>query len=79
MEGVCAPYGRWVGENMCQLNIYICIGYILPTIIIMFLSRKFANTRSLKALRDYFALAESSRTPATLDGGPPRLILIDGD
>ena len=31
MEGVCAPFGRWVGENMCQLNIYICIGYILPT------------------------------------------------
>ena len=31
LEGVCAPFGRWVGENMCQLNIYICIGYILPT------------------------------------------------
>ena len=32
----------------------------------MFLSRKFANTRSTKALRDYFALAESPLTPATL-------------
>ena len=32
----------------------------------MFLSRKFANTRSTKALRDYFALAESQPTSATL-------------
>ena len=31
-----------------------------------FLSRKFANTRSTKALRDYFALAESQPTCATL-------------
>ena len=34
----------------------------------MFLSRKFANTRSTKALRDYFALAESQPTCATLEG-----------
>ena len=32
----------------------------------MFLSRKFANTRCTKALRDYFALAESQPTSATL-------------
>ena len=32
----------------------------------MFLSRKFANTRSTKALRDYFALAERQPTSATL-------------
>ena len=32
----------------------------------MFLSRNFANTRSTKALRDHFALAESQLTPATL-------------
>ena len=32
----------------------------------MFLSQKFANTRSTKALRDYFALPESPPTPATL-------------
>ena len=32
----------------------------------MFLSRKFANMRSTKALRDYFALPESPQTPATL-------------
>ena len=32
----------------------------------MFLSQKFANTRSTKALRDYFALAESQPTCATL-------------
>ena len=31
-----------------------------------FLSRKFANTRSTKALRDYFALPESPPTSATL-------------
>ena len=34
----------------------------------MFLSRKFANTRSTKALRHYFALAESQPTSATLVG-----------
>ena len=32
----------------------------------MFLSRKCANTRSTKALRNYFALAESQPTSATL-------------
>ena len=32
----------------------------------MFLSRKYANTRSTKALRDYFALHESQPTCATL-------------
>ena len=32
----------------------------------MFLSRKFANMRSTKALSDYFALPESQPTPATL-------------
>ena len=32
----------------------------------MFLSRKFTNTHSTKALRDYFALAESQPTSATL-------------
>ena len=32
----------------------------------MFLSRKFANTRSTKALRGYFALPESPPTSATL-------------
>ena len=32
----------------------------------VFLSRKFANTRSTKALRDYFTLAESQPTCATL-------------
>ena len=32
----------------------------------MFLSRKFANTRSTKALRHYFVLAESQPTSATL-------------
>ena len=32
----------------------------------MFLSRKFANTRSTKALRDYFAHPESPPTSATL-------------
>ena len=32
-----------------------------------FLSRKFVNTRSTKALRVYFALAESQPTCATLD------------
>ena len=30
------------------------------------MSRKFTNTRSTKALRDYFALAESQQTSATL-------------
>ena len=31
LEGVCAPFGHKVGEyTFC--NIYICIGYILPTI-----------------------------------------------
>ncbi len=34
----------------------------------MFLSRKFANTHSMKALRGYFALAESQPTSATLSG-----------
>ena len=29
----------------------------------MFLSRKFANTRSTKALRDYFALPKSPESP----------------
>ena len=32
------------------------------------MSQKIANTRSTKALRDYFALAESQPTPATLAG-----------
>ena len=32
----------------------------------MFLSRKFANTRSTEALRDHFALPESPPTPTTL-------------
>ena len=32
----------------------------------MILFRKFANTRSMKAQRDYFALAESQPTPGTL-------------
>ena len=32
----------------------------------MFLSRKFVNTRSTKALRDYFALPERPPTSATL-------------
>ena len=32
------------------------------------LSRKFANKPSVKALRDYFALAESQLTPGTLLG-----------
>ena len=32
LEGVCAPFGHKVGEyTFC--NIYICIGYILPTIV----------------------------------------------
>ena len=35
----------------------------------MFLSRKFANTRSTKALRDYFALPKSPPTSATLGPG----------
>ena len=35
----------------------------------MFLSQSFANTHSTKALRDYFALAESQPTPATLCQG----------
>ena len=32
----------------------------------MFLLQKFANTRSTKALSDYFALPESHPTPGTL-------------
>ena len=32
----------------------------------MFLSQKFANTHSTKALRDYFAVTESQPNPATL-------------
>ena len=34
-----------------------------------FLSRKFANTRSTKALRDSAAVSESQPTPATLRKG----------
>ena len=47
-----------------------------------FLSRKFVNTRSTKALRDYFALPERPPTSATLLGGQPArdwepLLLLD--
>ena len=65
---------RLLSENLLSHNIFCNYWYgqfeVQLKETTMFLSQKFANTRSTKALRDYFALAESQPTPATLPLGP---------
>ena len=61
---------RILSENLLSHNIFCNYWYgqfeVQLKETTMFLSQKFANTRSTKALRDYFALTESQPTPGTL-------------